>query len=110
MHDPRGGFKVSVQTESQYNNHAPSVDITMLSAADILKANGIGVILTGMGADGAKGLKAMRNAGARCLAQNEATSVVFGMPAEAFKIGGAERLLPIGEMAKALSDIIASVK
>ena len=110
MHDPRGGFKVSVHAESQYNNHAPSVDVTMLSAAEIIKANGIGIILTGMGADGAKGLKAMRDAGSRCFAQNEATSVVFGMPAEAFKNGGAERLLPIGEMAKAISDIVVPAK
>ena len=100
--DNRLGYYVSVVEEPQHRGHAPSVDVAMLSAAQAVGGNGVGVILTGMGADGAEGLKAMRDAGARCLAQDEATSVVFGMPAEAFEKGGAERLVPIGDMAEAI--------
>ncbi|MDR0362551.1 MAG: chemotaxis response regulator protein-glutamate methylesterase [Planctomycetota bacterium] len=106
--DPSGrGYSVSVTDEAPINGHAPSVDATMLSAASTVGRDAIGVILTGMGADGADGLKAMRDAGARGLAQDENTSVVFGMPAEAFKRGGAERLVPIGEMAKAIMGCLA---
>jgi two-component system chemotaxis response regulator CheB len=105
--DPRGGFGVAVADEGQFNNHAPSIDVAMLSAAPLLKANGVGVVLTGMGSDGAAGLKAMREAGAHCLAQDEATSVVFGMPAVAFKNGAAERLVPIGDMARSISAFFA---
>ena len=59
-------------------------------------------MLTGMGADGAGGMKAMRDAGARCIAQDEATSVVFGMPKEAFAKGGAESLVPLPKIAGTL--------
>lgn len=105
--DHRGGYGVSVTDEGQIGGHAPAVDVTMNSAAQVLGANAIGVILTGMGADGADGLKAMKNAGARGLAQDEATSVVFGMPAEAYNRGGAERLVPIGDMAQAISELLS---
>ncbi len=105
--DPRGGYSVSVTEDAPVNGHAPSVDVAMFSAAEVVGTKAIGVVLTGMGADGADGLKAMRDAGARCLAQDEATSVVFGMPAEAFKRGGAEKLVPIGEMARNITDILA---
>ena len=104
--DPRGGYGVAITDEGMHNGHAPSVDVAMLSAAETVGVGAVGVVLTGMGADGAAGLKAMRDAGARCLAQDEATSVVFGMPAEAFKLGGAERLVPIGEMAKAIMEML----
>lgn len=104
--DSRTGYSVSVTEEPSINGHAPSIDFTMLTAAEVVGANGIGVILTGMGSDEAIGLRAMRDTGARCLAQDEATSVVFGMPAEAFKSGGAERLVPIGDMAKSIMDFL----
>jgi two-component system chemotaxis response regulator CheB len=67
----------------------------MHSVAEHAGANAVGVMLTGMGSDGAAGMLAMRQAGARNLAQDQATSVVFGMPKVAFERGGAERLLPI---------------
>ncbi|MDR3077149.1 MAG: chemotaxis response regulator protein-glutamate methylesterase [Planctomycetota bacterium] len=104
---PNGGYQVAVSDEGQHNKHAPSIDLAMLSAAETVGAGGIGAVLTGMGDDGAAGLKAMRNAGARCLAQDEATSVVYGMPAEAFKNGAAERQVPIGEMARAITGLLA---
>ena len=74
----------------------------MHSVADHVGPNAVGVILTGMGSDGAGGLVAMRKAGARTFAQDEATSVVFGMPKVAWERGGAERLVPIQEMAPAV--------
>ncbi len=105
--DPGGGFAVTVSDEPPINGHAPSVDAAMFSAAKTVGRDTIGVILTGMGADGADALKALRDAGARCLAQDEATSVVFGMPNEAFKRGGAERFVPIGDMAKSILEILS---
>ncbi len=106
--DSRTGYSVSVTDDPPFSGHAPSVDTAMFSAAKTVGKNAIGVVLTGMGADGADGLKAMRDAGARCLAQDEATSIVFGMPAEAMKRGGAERLVAIGDMARAITDILSS--
>jgi two-component system chemotaxis response regulator CheB len=71
------------------------VDVLFNSMADSVGQNALGVLLTGMGADGAQGLLAMRRAGARTLVQDEATSVVFGMPKEAIKKGGVDRVLPL---------------
>ena len=79
--------------------HCPSVEVLMQSVAKAVGSNAIGVMLTGMGRDGATGLKAMRDAGARCFAQDEASSVVFGMPKEAYHCGGAEQLVPLEQMA-----------
>ncbi len=104
--DPSGGYSVALAPEADPKAIAPSVDILMLSAAETVGADGIGVVLTGMGDDGAAGLKAMRNAGARCLAQDEATSVVFDMPREAHACGGAERLVPIGDMAATIMSML----
>ena len=81
------------------NRHKPSVDVLFNSVAKSAGENAIGVILTGMGKDGAKGLKEMRAAGSRTAAQDEASSVVWGMPGEAVSIGAAESVVPIDEMA-----------
>ncbi len=105
--DNRVGFFVSLSEEKGGFSFMPSVDLAMLSAAEAAGSKSVGVVLTGMGDDGARGLKAMRDAGARCLAQDEATSVVFGMPKEAYARGGAERLVPIGDMA---GEIMAMLK
>lgn len=75
--------------------HRPSVDVLFHSMARTLGSRGVGVILTGMGCDGAAGLKAMREAGARTIGQDEATSVVYGMPRVAFEHGSVERQLSI---------------
>ncbi|MDA8180393.1 MAG: chemotaxis response regulator protein-glutamate methylesterase [Deltaproteobacteria bacterium] len=79
--------------------HRPSVDVLFRSAASYAGKNAVGVIMTGMGDDGAKGLKEMREAGAATIAQDEATCVVFGMPNEAIKRGAAEQVLPLGKIA-----------
>ena len=81
------------------NRHRPSVDVLMRSVAEHAGPNAVGVILTGMGDDGARGLKLMRDAGARTLAQDEASSVVWGMPGAAWKIGAAEQVLPLDRIA-----------
>jgi two-component system chemotaxis response regulator CheB len=77
----------------------------MHSVAQNVGAKAVGVMLTGMGADGADGMLAMRNAGARNLAQDEASSVVFGMPKVAYERGGAERLVPIDKIADTVINI-----
>ena len=81
------------------NRHRPSVDVMFRSAAKSAGVNALGVIMTGMGDDGAAGLLEMRNAGARTIAQDEESCVVFGMPKEAIKRGGVERTLPLGAVA-----------
>jgi two-component system chemotaxis response regulator CheB len=81
------------------NRHRPSVDVLFRSVAQCVGQNAIGVILTGMGDDGARGLLEMKLAGAPTLAQDEASSVVWGMPGEAVKLGAAEGQLPLGKIA-----------
>jgi two-component system chemotaxis response regulator CheB len=81
------------------SRHRPSVDVLFRSAARYGGRNVVGVILTGMGDDGAKGMAEMKQAGAFNIAQDEATSVVFGMPAEAIKTGAVDRVMPLGQIA-----------
>jgi two-component system chemotaxis response regulator CheB len=82
------------------NRHRPSVDVLFRSAANYAGKNAIGVILTGMGKDGAAGMLEMRGAGAYNFAQDEATCVVFGMPKEAIALGGVDEVIPLQDMAK----------
>jgi two-component system, chemotaxis family, protein-glutamate methylesterase/glutaminase len=84
------------------NRHRPSVDVLFRSVAQKVGPNAIGVILTGMGDDGARGLKEMHDAGALTIAQDEATSVVWGMPGAAVKMGGVGDVLPLGKVAEAI--------
>jgi two-component system chemotaxis response regulator CheB len=83
------------------HHQRPAVDVLFESVARATGRNAVGAVLTGMGADGAKGLLAMRNVGAHTIAQDEATSVVFGMPKEAIALGAAHEVLPLGEIAAA---------
>lgn len=82
--------------------HNPSVDFLFDSVADVAGAQAVGVILTGMGSDGAKGMLKMRSAGAHNIAQDEQSSVIFGMPREAIAAGGTHRVLPLDEIAQAI--------
>jgi chemotaxis response regulator CheB len=82
------------------SRHCPSVDVLFRSVAEAAGANALGVILTGMGDDGAAGLLEMRHAGARTIAQDEESCVVYGMPKEAVKRGGVERSVPLSEIDK----------
>lgn len=88
-------YYVEVVDGPLVNRHRPSVDVLFRSVAKTAGANALGIIMTGMGDDGAAGLLEMRNAGARTLAQDEASCVVFGMPKEAIKRGGVERTVPL---------------
>ncbi|OGR01534.1 MAG: chemotaxis response regulator protein-glutamate methylesterase [Deltaproteobacteria bacterium RIFOXYD12_FULL_50_9] len=96
-----GIYEVECKAGEKVSGHCPSVDVLMHSVAQHVGRNAIGVMLTGMGRDGAEGMLAMRKAGARNLAQDERTSVVFGMPKEAFENGGAECLVPLEKIAEA---------
>ncbi len=82
------------------NKHRPSVDVLFRSAAEAAGKNAIGVILTGMGKDGAVGMKEMKEAGAYNFAQDEETCVVFGMPREAIALGGVDEIVPIQNMSQ----------
>src|SRR5579884_731743 len=95
-------YRVRLDQEPPVNRHRPSVDVLFNSVAECAGANSIGVILTGMGADGANGLLKMKEAGAMTLAQDEASCVVFGMPKEAIKRGAVDRVLPLCEIPSAV--------
>ncbi|QEL20584.1 protein-glutamate methylesterase/protein-glutamine glutaminase [Limnoglobus roseus] len=94
--------KVRIVGGEPVNRHRPSVDVLFHSCAKELGPNAVGAILTGMGDDGARGLLAMRHAGAKTVAQNEATCVVFGMPKEAIALGGVDEVVPVGRVAAQL--------
>jgi two-component system chemotaxis response regulator CheB len=92
------------------SGHRPSVDALFLSAAKAASGRAVGVILTGMGADGAKGLLEMRKAGARTIGQDESTSVVYGMPKSAFQIGAVERQSPLNRIASDIQEMTSSAR
>jgi two-component system chemotaxis response regulator CheB len=92
-------YVVSVRDGPLVNRHKPSVDVLFRSVAQCAGANAAGLILTGMGDDGARGLLSMRQAGAETVAQDEASCVVFGMPKEAIRLGAAGETLPLNDMA-----------
>ena len=100
-------YMVSVREGPLVSRHRPSVDVLFRSAARVAGANAMGVIMTGMGDDGARGMKEMHEAGAFTLAQDEASSVVFGMPKEAIAKGGVDRVVPLDHIAR---EILAADK
>jgi len=100
-------FRVKISNEDKVCGHRPSVEVMMQSIAKHVGAKSIGIMLSGMGSDGASGMLAMNKAGARTIAQDEATSVVFGMPKEAYKCGGAERLMPLQKIAAEVIKILS---
>ena len=92
-------YVTKLSKDDPVNRHRPSVDVLFHSAATYAGKNAVGVILTGMGKDGAVGMLAMKEAGARNYAQDEASCVVFGMPREAIAIGATHEVAPITELA-----------
>jgi two-component system chemotaxis response regulator CheB len=80
------------------NRHRPSVDVLFRSVAQVAGGNALGIIMTGMGDDGARGMKEMHDAGARTVAEAESTCIVFGMPKEAIKLGGVDKILPLDQI------------
>jgi two-component system chemotaxis response regulator CheB len=97
-----GKMFIVIDDSPPVNRHKPSVDYLFDSVVEACGGKCIGVILTGMGADGAKGMLKLKNAGARTIAQDEATCAVFGMPREAIRLGAASEVLPLGDIASKL--------
>jgi two-component system, chemotaxis family, protein-glutamate methylesterase/glutaminase len=93
-------YHVEVVDGPLVNRHRPSVDVLFRSVAKFAGRNAVGIIMTGMGDDGAAGLLEMRKVGARTVAQDEDTCVVYGMPKEAVKLGAAEKIVPLGSIAR----------
>jgi two-component system, chemotaxis family, protein-glutamate methylesterase/glutaminase len=98
-----GEYRVSIQDGPRVCYQRPSVDVLFESAAKAAGGDAIGAILTGMGSDGAQGLLKMKQAGARTLAQDEASCVVFGMPREAIRMGAVDRVTPLDRLAAELT-------
>ena len=101
-------YYVEVMDGPEVHHQKPAVDVMFDSVAKYAGANAIGAILTGMGADGAAGLLNMRRAGARTIAQDERSCIVFGMPMEAIKLGAAEQVLPLDKIAGTLMKLSQS--
>jgi two-component system chemotaxis response regulator CheB len=98
LHRDGGIYRVRIKDGPPVHHQRPAVDVLFQSAAKSAGPNAVSVILTGMGADGAAGMKQMHDAGAHCIAQDEDSCVVFGMPKEAIKAGAVDEILPLHEV------------
>lgn len=105
-----GRYQARVAAGEKVNGHCPSVDVLFDSVAEEAASNAVGVILTGMGYDGAKGLLKMKKQGARTLGQDEASSVVYGMPKAAYDIGAVEKQLALDKIPQALLSLLREGK
>jgi two-component system chemotaxis response regulator CheB len=103
-----GGYRVAVKDGPMVCYQRPSVDVLFSSVAEAAGSDAVGVILTGMGSDGAQGMKKMKTAGAQTIAQDESSCVVFGMPKEAIRLGGAGRVVPLTSVAQAVRSALAA--
>jgi len=103
-----GRYKIECVKGEKVNGHCPSVDVLFESVAKECGSNAIGIILTGMGYDGAKGLLSMRRKGARTIGQDEKSSVVYGMPKVAYEIGAVEKQVPLADIPRAIYSILSS--
>jgi len=101
-------FYVQIKDGPLVSRHRPSVDVLFRSAARYAGRNAIGVIMTGMGDDGAKGMLEMHEAGAYCIAQDKDSCVVFGMPQEAIKLGGVDKVLPLKRIPQEIMRVIST--
>ena len=97
--EDHGGYCIRLKDDKPVKYHRPSIDVFFHSVANTAGSNAIGVLLTGMGNDGADGLLAIKNTGALTIAQDEATSVVFGMPRAAIELGAAQVVAPLNDIA-----------
>jgi len=101
-------YTVKVTKGPPVNHHRPSADVLFDSCAQVAGPQAVGIILTGMGADGARGLLRLKQSGARTLAQDEESSVVFGMPKAAIELGAVDQVLPLSELPAALVAALTS--
>jgi two-component system chemotaxis response regulator CheB len=99
-------YYVQVKTGPMVHHQRPAVDVLFNSTAQYAGANAVGVIMTGMGADGAAGMKTMKEAGAKTIAQDEASCVVFGMPKEAIKTGAVDKVVSLRNIPQAILDML----
>ncbi|MDR0946549.1 MAG: chemotaxis-specific protein-glutamate methyltransferase CheB [Ruminococcus sp.] len=106
--DGFGGFLCYVKEGEKVSGHCPSVDNMFMSAAEVNAPKTIAALLTGMGADGAKGLLKLRQMGGYTIGQDEATSVVYGMPMEAFKLGGCREQQPLDNIGRQICNILSA--
>ncbi|OGW51951.1 MAG: hypothetical protein A2Z50_01795 [Nitrospirae bacterium RBG_19FT_COMBO_42_15] len=97
---------VQLYNAPPYDSHRPSITLIMKAAAEVYGSGVLGVLLTGMGKDGAEGLKSIKSAGGRTIVQDEETSAVFGMPKEAIENNAADHVLPINRIAKQIMDMV----
>jgi two-component system chemotaxis response regulator CheB len=104
-----GTYQVVIRQGPKVNGHCPSVDVLFESVAQVAGDKAVGIILTGMGGDGSKGLLAMRNAGARTIGQDESTCVVYGMPKVAYDIGAVEYQEKLPNIAKKTYSILSKM-
>lgn len=102
-------YFVEIKDGPRVSRHKPSVNVLFRSVAKYAGANSVGVLMTGMGSDGAAGLKEMQGAGAYTIAQDEATSIVFGMPKEAITLGAVQEVLPLGGIAAKILEVASQV-
>ncbi len=102
----KDGFSVECRTGEKVNGHCPSVDVLFDSIAKVVRQSAVGVILTGMGGDGAKGLLRMREAGARTIGQDEETSIVYGMPKMAYELGAVEKRVPLDSIPLTIHEML----
>jgi two-component system chemotaxis response regulator CheB len=102
----KSDYEVNIFPGEPFCGHCPSVEVMMNSVAEQAGSDAIGIMLTGMGNDGAGGMLAMRLAGAHTIAQDEKSCVVFGMPWEAYKSGGAERLVPLDRISGTVINLL----
>ncbi len=105
-----GSYSVEVGTGPLVFHQRPSVDVLFHSVARFAGANALGVIMTGMGKDGAAGMLEMKNAGAHTVAQDEASCVVFGMPREAIRLGGVDKVVPLQDIPRTVMNFLNSEK
>ena len=101
-----GGYQVECRKGPRVNGHCPSVDVLFDSVAKSVGKDAVGIILTGMGGDGAKGLLAMRKAGARTIGQDESTCIVYGMPKVAYDLGAVEYQMKLSDIAEKTYSIL----
>jgi two-component system chemotaxis response regulator CheB len=106
--DVAGRACVYLSQDAPVGKHRPSVDVLFHSCAELAGQFAIGLLLTGMGDDGAKGLLAMRRAGAYTIAQDQATSVCFGMPSAAIKCGAAQEIVPLPRIAPLIAELTSA--
>lgn len=104
-----GGYQVLCKKGPKVNGHCPSVDVLFHSVAEVAGDRALGIILTGMGGDGAKGLLAMRQAGARTIGQDESTCIVYGMPKVAYELGAVEYQEKLSDIAKRTYSILSKM-